>query len=108
MRTCLQAVDGECGLSQEVLVVEHVYLINHKTQEGKGRVAHCELERLSGPCGVQTVISCSGEKKRDVERKMRNVRYVKKVKMFSIYITVTNFTITVLPHEFQHDYTTTN
>lgn len=59
--TCLQAVDGECGLSQEVLVIEHVDLINHKTQEGKGRVAHCELERLSGPRRVQTVISCSGK-----------------------------------------------
>lgn len=55
--TCLEAVNGECGLSQEILVTEHVDLINHEAQEGKGRVAHGELEWLSGPRGVQTIIS---------------------------------------------------
>lgn len=55
--TCLEAVNGECGLSQEILVTEHVNLINHKAQEGKGRVAHGELEWLSGPCGVQAIVS---------------------------------------------------
>lgn len=72
MRTCLEAVNGECGLSQEVLVIEHVNLINHKAQEGEGRVAYCELERLSGPRGVQTVISWRGQKE-DGQREMRNV-----------------------------------
>lgn len=57
MCTCLEAVNGECGLSQEILVAEHVNLINHKAQEGKGRVAHCELECLAGPGGIQTIIS---------------------------------------------------
>lgn len=55
--TCLEAVNGECGLSQEVLVIEHINFINHKAQEGEGGVANCELERLSRPGGVQTVIS---------------------------------------------------
>jgi hypothetical protein len=54
--TCLEAVDGEAGLSQEVLVTEHVNLIHHKAQEGKGRVTHGELERLPRPRGVQTII----------------------------------------------------
>lgn len=57
LRTCLQAVDGECGLSQEVLVIEHVDLIHHKAQEGEGRVAHGELESLSGPGGIQAIVS---------------------------------------------------
>lgn len=57
MCTCLEAVNRERGLSQEILVIEHVNLVNHEAQEGKGRVAHCELERLSGPRGVQAVIS---------------------------------------------------
>lgn len=57
VRTRLQAVDGECGLSQEVLVTEHVDLIHHKAQEGEGGVAHVELERLAGPRGVQAVVS---------------------------------------------------
>lgn len=57
MYTCLEAVNRERGLSQEVLVIEHVDLVNHEAQKGKGRVAHCELERLSGPRGVQAVIS---------------------------------------------------
>lgn len=60
LRTCLQAVDGECGLSQEVLVIEHVDLIHHKAQEGEGRVAHGELESLSGPGGIQAIISWRG------------------------------------------------
>ena len=69
--TCLEAVDGERGLSQEVLVIEHVDLINHKAQEGKCGVAHRELERLPGPRGVQTVISCTVQrkKKKKMDRK---------------------------------------
>lgn len=75
MCTCLDAVNGECGLRQEVLVIEHVNLINHKAQEGKGRVAYYELEWLSGPRGVQTVISWRGQKE-DGQREFRNVQYV--------------------------------
>lgn len=65
-RTCLQAVDGECGLSQEVLVIEHVDLIDHKAQEGEGRVAHGELESLSGPGGIQAIISWRMDKELDL------------------------------------------
>lgn len=69
--TCLEAVNGECGLSQEILVTEHVNLINHEAQEGKGRVAHGELEWLSGPCGVQAIVSWRRLKKKlDGQRKM--------------------------------------
>lgn len=60
LHTCLQAVDGECGLSQEVLIIEHVDLIHHKAQEGEGGVAHGELESLSGPGGIQAIISWTG------------------------------------------------
>lgn len=55
--TCLQTVNGERGLGQEVLVIEHVNLINHKAEEGEGRIAHCELECLSGPGGIEAIIS---------------------------------------------------
>lgn len=50
-------MNGERSLSQEVLVVEHVDLIHHKTQKGKSRVAHGELECLSRPSGIETIIS---------------------------------------------------
>ena len=73
MSTCLEAVNGECGLSQEVLVIEHVNLINHKAQEGKGSVAYRELEWLSGPRGVQPVISWKGQEE-DGQRSLRNVQ----------------------------------
>lgn len=53
-------MDGECGLSQEILVVEHVDLVHHEAQEGEGGVAHRELESLSGPGGIQTIISWRG------------------------------------------------
>lgn len=56
--TCFEAVDGKRGLGEKVLVVKHVDLIHHKTQEGKGRIAHGEAEGLSGPRGVQTVVRC--------------------------------------------------
>jgi len=54
--TRLEAVDGERGLGQEVLVVEHVDLVDHEAQVGEGRVAHDELEGLAGPGGVQPVV----------------------------------------------------
>lgn len=57
-------MNRERGLSQEILVIEHVNLVNHEAQEGKGRVAHCELERLSGPRGVQAVISWRQQQKK--------------------------------------------
>lgn len=53
-------MDGECGLSQEILVIEHVDFIHHKAQKGEGRVADGELESLSGPGGIQTIISWRG------------------------------------------------
>lgn len=60
LRTCLQAVDGKCGLSQEILVIEHVDFVHHEAQKGEGRVAHGELESLSGPGGIQTIIGWRG------------------------------------------------
>ena len=50
--TCLEAGDGEGGLGQEVLIVEHVDLIHYKSQEGKLRVADGEMEGLPWPYGV--------------------------------------------------------
>lgn len=57
--TCFEAGDGEGGLSEKVLVVEHVDLVHDETQEGERGVIHSEAERLSGPRGVQTVIRCT-------------------------------------------------
>lgn len=48
---------GEAGLGQEVLVAEHVDLVDDKAKEGEGRVAHSEVEGLPGPRGVEAIIS---------------------------------------------------
>lgn len=57
--TCLQAFHQEGGLSQEVLIAEHVLLVHHKAEEGKVRVADLKVELLRGPERVQAVVSCS-------------------------------------------------
>lgn len=53
-------MDGERGLRQEILVVEHVDFVHHEAQEGEGGVAHGEVERLSRPGGIQTIIGWRG------------------------------------------------
>lgn len=50
--TCFEAVDGEGGLSEKVLVTEHVDLVHDEAQESERGVIHCEAEWLSGPRGV--------------------------------------------------------
>lgn len=55
--TCLEALDGEGGLGQEVGITEHVLLVYHEAQEGKLRVVDVEDELLEKPHGVQAIIS---------------------------------------------------
>ena len=54
--TRLQAFHQEGGLSQEVLIAEHVLLIHHEAEEGKVRVADLKVEWLRGPERVQSVV----------------------------------------------------
>lgn len=54
--TCLQAFHQEGGLSQEVLVAEHVLLVHHEAQEGKVGVADLKVELLRGPERVQSIV----------------------------------------------------
>ena len=55
--TCLEAIDGEGGLGEEVLVAEHVDLVHAEAQEGERRVADAEAEGLAWPGRVEAIVS---------------------------------------------------
>lgn len=57
--TIFKADDWEGSLGEEILVVEHVDLVHHESQERKLGVADGESERFPWPRGVEAVIRWS-------------------------------------------------
>lgn len=61
--TCFEGLDREGCLSQEVGVAEHVFLKDHKAQEGKLGVVDIKDKLLHEPDGVEAVVGFGGGEK---------------------------------------------